>query len=73
MKPALLARGDRGDGVERIDGAGVGRAGRGDDEPRPEAARAVGGDRVRERIGPHPEALVDGHMPHLRLGHPGEA
>ena len=59
VEPAPLALGERGDGVERIHGTRVGGAGRRDDHPWAQPARAVVGDGLRERIGAHAKALVE--------------
>ncbi len=73
MKPAPLALGDRGDGIERVHGAGVGGARGGDDEPRPEPARAIRGDRLLQRVGAHAVALVHRDVAELRLAEPRDA
>ena len=58
MEPAVLALGDGGNRVEGIHGPRVGRPGGGDNEPGPEAGRAVGPDRLGERVGPQAMAFV---------------
>jgi hypothetical protein len=71
MEPAVLAESDVGDGVERIDRAGVRRAGGGENQPGLQARGAIGGDRRSQSLGPHAEALVRGDVTHLRLAHAG--
>ena len=72
VEPAALALGDRRDGVERIDRAGVRRAGRGEDQPRLQTPTAVGGDGFFQRLGAHAEALVDRDGADLRLPQAGD-
>ena len=73
VEPAALPLGDRRDGVERIHGPGVGRAGGGDHEPRPEPGRAIGRDALGQRVRPHAEAVVHRHVAHRRLAQARDA
>ena len=64
MVPEARAFTQVGDRLERIDGAGVGRPRRRDDQERPQAGAAVGVDRVAQGIDPHAELLVDRDRSH---------
>ena len=58
VQPQALVRAEAGDGVDRVDAGGRGGAHRGDHRQRGHAARAVGRDRLPQRVGPHAELRV---------------
>jgi hypothetical protein len=77
VQPQLARGAQIGERPQRIDGAGVGGAGRGDHQERRLAARPILVDGGGERLGPQPEALVDldeaqvaGGMPARRIALP---
>src|SRR6185295_18542051 len=73
VEPAARARGDRRQGVERIDRPRVRGARRRQDQPGPQALPAIGGDRFFQGLGAHPEALVDRDRADPRLAEPRDA
>ena len=65
MQPQPLVAAHVGQRRERIDGAGVGRAGVGDDRPRQPAGGAVLGDGAAQAVRRQAEVVVGRHGPDL--------
>jgi len=72
VEPTALALRNRSDGVERIHGTGVRGTCCGDDEPGPETLAPIRSDGPRQRVWPHPIALIDRDAAHLHLCEPGD-
>src|SRR5690606_24482465 len=68
--PESLARGEIGDGVEGVDGAGVRRARARRDEGRPEPGAPVRRDGVGEGVDTQAEVVVDGDRAYAVVGDP---
>ena len=62
--PEPLATAQRGDRLQRVDGAGVGRPGRRGDQERPQPHAAVLCDGRAQGVDPHAEMLIDRDRPH---------
>ena len=65
MQPQVLLLADIGDGVQRIDGAGIGGAGGGDDTKGPPPASPIFVDGFFERRHVEPQLLVHRHQSNL--------
>ena len=72
VEPQAVPVHDVGDRCHRVDGAGVGGAGRGHHQERLQAGLAVGLDQPAERVGVHAEPVVGGHQPDPRQRDAGQ-